>query len=130
MGSSRVIVYVDKTIVKITGIKVKGLKPFELELALKNLINRPVRVIGVAADSVEMDIYGLAPEAIYKDEKGIIKAVSTVSGITASDVMRIDSAEKSVEVSVEEIPKGEYNGCARERWLELDRKGRNNPNGR
>ncbi|TYP55455.1 hypothetical protein [Thermosediminibacter litoriperuensis] len=129
MGNSHVIVYVDKTMVKITGVKVKGLKPFELELTLKNLIGRPVRVIGVTADSVEMDVYGLAPEAIYKNEEGIVKAVSTVSGITASDVMRIASAEKAVEVSIEEIPRGEYNGCARERWLKLDKQSHNNPDG-
>lgn len=121
MGNTRVIVYVDKTIVKITGIEVKGLKPFELEMTLKNLLGRSVRVIGVTAESIEMDVYGLSPESIYKNEEGIIKVISMVEGITAKDVMRIASAEKSVEVSVEELPKGEYYGCSRERWLKFDK---------
>lgn len=121
---NRIIVLVDKTVVKIRGVKIKGLRPFELEQTLKNIIKRPVRVIGVTADSIDMDIYGIEPDAILKDEHGIIKAVSTVEGITARDVIKISSAEKSVEVSIENIPKGPFSGCARERWLNIDDKKR------
>lgn len=126
---NRVIVMVDKTIVKIRGVKVKGLRPFELEQTLKNLIGRPVRVIGITAESIDMDIYGLEPDAVYKDEAGIIKAISTVDGITAKDVIKIASAEKSVDISIEKIPKGPYNGCARERWLDIAKECDNNTNG-
>ncbi|HHV83285.1 MAG TPA: hypothetical protein GXX43_06455 [Tepidanaerobacter syntrophicus] len=121
MVDNQVIVFVDKTYVRITGIQIKGLKPFELEQTLKNTLQRPIRVIGVTGSAIEMDIYGIEPEAVYKDEKGIIKAISTVSGITAADVIKIAQAERSVEVSVEKFPKGKYSGCARERWLNFDK---------
>lgn len=114
---NQVIVYVDKTYVRITGLQVKGLKPFELEHKLNSMLQRPVRVIGVTGSEIEMDIYGMEAEAIYKDEKGIVKAISTVEGITAADVIKIAQAEKSVEVSVDNFPKDNYSGCARERWL-------------
>lgn len=124
---TRIVAFVDKTVVKITGVKVRGLKPYELEQTLKNQIGRPVRVIGVTGDAIEMDIYGLEPEALYRDEQGIVKAVSMVSGITAAEVIKIASAEKSVEVSIERVPKGEYPGCAKERWLNLDQEGYDHP---
>lgn len=121
MVDNQVVVFVDKTYVRITGVQVKGLKPFELEQTLKNTLERPIRVIGVTGSSIEMDIYGMDPENIYKDEKGIVKAISTVSGITAADVIKIAQAEKSVEISIENFPKDKYSGCARERWLNLDK---------
>ncbi|NLZ54755.1 MAG: hypothetical protein GX892_16755 [Thermoanaerobacteraceae bacterium] len=112
---NQVIVYVDKTYVRITGVKVKGLKPYELEQTLKDTLQRYVRVIGVTGTSIEMDIYGLDPEAVYRDEKGIVKAISTVEGITAEDIIKIAQAEKSVEISIEDFPKDDIAGCARER---------------
>jgi len=118
---NQVLVFVDKTYVRISGLQVKGLKPFELEQKLRNTLRRPIRVIGVTGSEIEMDIYGMEPEAVYKDEKGIVKAISTVEGITAADVIKIAQAEKSVEISIDKFPKEEYPGCARERWLNLDK---------
>nr|WP_072514115.1 hypothetical protein [Ndongobacter massiliensis] len=112
-----IIAYVDKSVVKIRGLQVKGLKPFELEKKVEEQIDGRVRVIGVTGESIEMDIYGLDPEAIYANEKGIVQALSLTEGIVASDVVKIDQAEKIVEVDYRDIPTGEYIGCARERWL-------------
>ena len=115
MGA-RVIAYVDKTVVKIQGVKVNGLKPIELEKALTDYLKRPVRVIGVTGESIEMDIYGIEPELIFMDENGIVKAISNVEGIHAAELIRIDTAEKVKGIPLEKIPKGEYPGCAKERW--------------
>lgn len=116
-----VIAYIDKTVIRIKGINVKGLKPVELEKKLEGIIQRSIRVIGVTGESIEMDAYNIEPEAILKDENGIITAISTVEGITATELTKIDSTKKIVEVNVENIPKGEYDGCQKERWNDLDK---------
>jgi hypothetical protein len=121
MVDNKVVVFVDKTYVRITGLQVKGLRPFELEQTLKNTLQRSIRVIGVTGNSIEMDIYGMSPETVYKDEEGIVKSISTVSGITAADVIKIAEAERTVEVSIEKFPRDQYSGCAKERWLNLDK---------
>lgn len=118
---SSIIAYVDKTVVKISGVKIKGLKPYELEENLRESVGRPIRVIGVTGESIEMDVYGLDPEAIYKDENGIVKVIAATEGITAEDVIKIDSAKKAIEVSIDKVPRGYTNGCAKERWLEFDK---------
>lgn len=112
-----IIAYVDKTVVKICGLKVSGLKPYELEKKIENVIDKRVRIIGVTGNSIDMDIYGLDSESIYENELGIIEAISMTEGITAMEVMKINSAEKIVEIDYENIPKGEYNGCIKERWI-------------
>ncbi len=112
-----VIAYADKTVLKIDGIAVKGLKPEELEAQLFVLFQRPVRLIGVTSNSLEMDIYNLEPEQILSNEKGIITAISTVPGLTATEVTQIVQAEKAKEVTADQIIPGSGNGCARERWL-------------
>ncbi|MCY6484126.1 hypothetical protein OW763_07135 [Clostridium aestuarii] len=116
-----VIANIDKTVVKIKGLKIKGIKPFEIEKRLTEIIGRHLRVIGVTGNSIDMDVYGLEPEAILKNEEGIIKTISIVEGITASEVTKIDSAEKALEVDIEDIPKGTNYGCARERWIDIDK---------
>jgi hypothetical protein len=112
-----IIGYVDKTVVKIKGLKVTGLKPYELEKKIEDVIDKRVRIIGVTGESIDMDVYGLDKSAVYENEAGIIKAISITEGITALEVIKIDSAEEIVEIDYERVPKGEYNGCARERWL-------------
>ncbi len=112
-----IIAYVDKTVVKIGGIKVTGLKPYELEKKIEEVIDKRVRIIGVTGNSIDMDVYGLDEKSIYENEQGIIKAISITEGITASEVIKIDSAEKIVEVDYENIPTGDYDGCIKERWL-------------
>jgi len=116
-----IIVYVDKTVVKVRGLKVMGLKPYELEKKVEEVIDKRVRIIGVTGESIDMDIYGLEEESIFKNETGIIKAISMTEGITALDIIKIDSAEQIIEIDYENMPKGEYKGCARERWLNIDK---------
>lgn len=118
-----IIAYVDKTVVKIRGLKVTGLKPYELEKRIEDVIDSRVRIIGVTGNSIDMDIYGMDKEAIFENEAGIIEAISITEGITALDVMKIDSAEKILEVDYENIPTGEYSGCAKERWINVAKKG-------
>ncbi|MDF2616824.1 MAG: uncharacterized protein K0Q47_1479 [Sedimentibacter sp.] len=114
-----IIAYVDKTVVKIRGLRVTGLKPYELEKKIEDVIDKRVRVIGVTGESIDMDIYGLDKSSIYENEAGIVEAISITEGITALEVIKIDSAEEIVEIDYEKVPKGEYYGCARERWLNI-----------
>ncbi|MGN9165451.1 hypothetical protein ACTNDY_09285 [Tissierellaceae bacterium HCP3S3_D8] len=116
-----IIVYVDKTVVKISGLKVTGLKPYDLEKKIEEVIDRRVRIIGVTGESIDMDIYGLDKEAVYENEEGIIEAISMTEGISALDVIRINSAEQIREIDYENIPRGEYSGCAKERWFNIDK---------
>lgn len=117
-----IIAYVDKTVVKIRGLEVTGLKPYELEKKIEEVIDKRVRIIGVTGSSIDMDIYGMDKEAIFENESGIIKAISMTEGITALEVIKIDSAEKILEVDYENIPRGEYSGCGKERWLNSAKK--------
>lgn len=114
-----VVAFVDKTIVRITGLQVKGLKPFELEDKLSQYIGRPVRLIGATGDSLQMDVYGLEPEAVLRDARGIIEAISAVPGLTALEVAGIASAKKARAVSAEELAAMPKTACAKERWLPL-----------
>ncbi len=114
-----IIAYVDKTVVKIRGLRVTGLKPYELEKKIEEVIDKRVRVIGVTGESIDMDVYGLDKNSIFENEEGIVEAISITEGITALDVIKIDSAEEIVEVDYEKVPRGEYTGCARERWLNI-----------
>ncbi|MFW6286350.1 MAG: hypothetical protein ACOC29_00265 [Candidatus Sumerlaeota bacterium] len=111
----RVIVFADKSVLKIEGLRVRGLKPSELESTLREKLQTTVRLIGVTGDSVELDVYGLEPEAIMKDKAGLIRAVSLVEGIRANEVETMASTRRAVAVDIDRIPpRGE--GCAGERW--------------
>ena len=112
--TENIIAYVAKTIVKITGFSVKGLKPSELEKHLAGRFGCPVRVIGVSGDEIKMDIYGLEPEAILNDAQGIIKALALVPGLTALEVAKIATAEKVRVLSAEELAGIKITGCAKE----------------
>lgn len=111
-----VIAHADKTVLKIHGIKVKGLNARALEEALTSRLKSLVRVIGVTGESVEMDVYGLDEQSILKDEDGIIRAVSLTEGITATEVTKIASSSKIVSVDYNVIPNLRA-GCAKERWV-------------
>jgi hypothetical protein len=111
----QVVAYADKTIVKIEGIKVKGLKPEELEEKIYDLFKRPVRVVGVTSDSLEMDIYNLPPERIIKDKEGVIKVLSLVPGLTATEIAKISKLKKAKAVDVKDIIPGSQYACAAER---------------
>ncbi|MFP4380457.1 MAG: hypothetical protein ACLFUS_08140 [Candidatus Sumerlaeia bacterium] len=110
-----IIAFADKTVLQIEGLRVHGLRPCDLEKTLSEKLQTTVRVIGVTGESIEMDVYDLPPEAILKDEAGLIKAVSASEGIEASDVIRIASAKKAVPVDIHKLPDGPR-GCLGERW--------------
>jgi predicted nucleic acid-binding protein len=115
----KIIAYVDKTIVKITGIRVHGIKPVDLEKAVAQSIGSPVRVIGVSSESIQMDIYGLEPEAVLRDATGLIRTISLIPGLTATDVAQIATAEKAREISAEELAKRTRTSCPKENWVGL-----------
>ncbi len=113
--NERTIVYADKTILKITGLKIHGLKPVELEQAVAEQLGSPARLIGVTGESLEIDVYGLPPESVLRDEKGLIRTVSMVEGIAAGDVETMAAAHRAVEIDAGHIPP-HTGGCAGERW--------------
>lgn len=113
---TRVLARMDKTMLRIRGVRVRGLKPVDLERGLADRIGRPVRVIGVTGDRVEMDVYGLEPESILKDSRGLVAAVSAVEGIQAGEVASMDRSERLVDIHVRDIPRGPHAGCKREIW--------------
>jgi hypothetical protein len=115
--SERIIAYVDKTVVKISGLKIEGIKPIEIERVLRERVKRPVRVIGVTSDSLQLDIYGLEPDAIMRDEEGIIKAISLAPGLSGTEVAQIDQAEKAQQVDIATLSERINKACAKERWL-------------
>ena len=114
---TRVLVQVDKTVVKITGLSVRGLRIHELEELLQARLQSMVRVIGVSGDRIEMDVYGLEEEAILRDEAGIIKTIALARGIGVSDVAAMEQVAKIRPVDFSEIPGYDPGGCRAERWL-------------
>ena len=113
----KVIIYVDKTLLRVTGVEVKGLRPIDLERVLTERLGSSVRVIGVSGDSIDMDVYGLEPEALRRDADGIITAVAAIPGVRATELARIESAERIQEVDVERLPGRARPGCRAERWI-------------
>lgn len=118
-GSSEgyVIAHADKTVLRISGLSVRGLNAGSLEELLSRRLGSVARVIGVTGSSVEMDLYGVEEEQILKDANGIIKTVALAQGITLTDLAEITKAEKIVPVHFSEIPGMPAMGCAKERWL-------------
>lgn len=113
----RLVVYADKTMLRIRGVDTKGLKPAELEAALTARLGTTVRLIGVTGHALDLDVYGLDPEQIFRDEAGVIHAVSAVPGIHASQLTQIESAEKVVTVDMDRIGDAPDAGCRKERWI-------------
>ena len=114
---NKVIVQVDKTVVKITGVDVKGLNIQELESLLKDKLKSMVRIIGVTGSSLEMDVYGIEEEDVLKEENGIIKAVALADGITLTDLAQISSVNKLKTVDINDVPSYSEGQCMKERWL-------------
>ena len=114
-----VIVQVDKTVVKVTGLKIDGLNINQLEKLLLDRLKSMVRIIGVTGESIEMDVYGISEEDIQKDENGIVKAISMADGITLSDLAQISSIEKIKSVDFDKIPEYHEGQCMKERWLDV-----------
>jgi hypothetical protein len=119
LDNTQIIVQVDKTIVKITGVQVRGLDTQALEKILMNKLKSLVRIIGVTGDSIEMDVYGLEESAILSESEDVIKAISMAEGITASDVTKMASVEKIQSFDIEKIPDYIENRCKGERWQKV-----------
>ena len=119
MDDNKVIVQVDKTVVKITGLKVKGLNIQSLEKIIQDKLKSVVRIIGVTGSSVEMDIYGIEEDAVKKEEDGLIKAIALADGITVCDVTQINSVEKIKTIDFDSLPPYEEGTCMKERWLNV-----------
>ena len=117
MDDSKVIVQVDKTVVKITGIDVKGLNIQQLEALIKDRLKSVVRIIGVTGSSLEMDVYGVEEEDVLKEGDGIIKAVAPADGITLTDLAQISSVSKIKTVNIDDVPEYMEGQCMKERWL-------------
>ncbi|HHZ02238.1 MAG TPA: hypothetical protein GX396_04790 [Tissierellia bacterium] len=113
---TKVIVQVDKTVVKITGIEVKGLNIQQLEEILTDKLKSLIRIIGVTGTSIEMDVYGIEEEDILREEDGLIKAISLAEGISVSDVTSLSSVKKIKSVDINSIPDYLEDGCKGERW--------------
>lgn len=114
---SKIIVQADKTVVKITGLEIKGLNICQLEEILEDRIKGTVRIIGVTGNYIEMDMYDIEEDRILKDENGIIKAIALADGITLTDLARLDSVKKIKTVDFNNIPEYVEAGCQKERWL-------------
>ncbi|MEA5083543.1 MAG: hypothetical protein VB018_05240 [Lachnospiraceae bacterium] len=119
MEDNKVIVQVDKTVIKITGIQVKGLNIQELEKIILDKLKSVVRIIGVTGESIEMDVYGIEEEDVLKEENGLIKAIAVADGITISDISQISSVEKIKSVDFNNLPEYHEGTCMKERWLNV-----------
>lgn len=119
MDKQYIIAYADKTILKISGILVKGLNTRALEEMLMKRMNTLVRVIGVTGDDIEMDVYNIQPEQIRKNQQKLIEAVALIEGIKATELIEISCSNKIVEVDAKIFPVKNYHGCARERWMNI-----------
>lgn len=115
-NSNKIIAFADKTVFSITGLSVKDLNTGQIEDILAEKMGAVVRVIGVTSGRIEMDVYGIDPAQILRDEHDVIQAVACAEGISLTDLAQVEHAEHIVEVDYESVvaPKGPY--CARERW--------------
>ena len=117
MEDNKIIVQVDKTVVKITGIDVKGLNIQQLESIIKDKLKSVVRIIGVTGSSLEMDVYGIEEESVYREADGLIKAIALADGITITDLAQISSVNKIKSVDINDVPEYSEGQCMKERWL-------------
>ena len=120
MSDNRIIAFADKTVLKISGLSVRGLDTRMLEERLTEKLGSLVRVIGVTGTSIEMDVYGLQPEQLLRDEAGILHTVSTTEGVSATEVAKLCDAEHIVPVDINDIGHLQNYSCARERWVRHD----------
>jgi hypothetical protein len=115
-GDTKIIVQVDKTVVKVTGLEVKGLNIQQLEEIIVDKLKSVIRIIGVTGNSIEMDVYGVEEEDILRQEDGIINSIAIADGITVSDLSALSSVKKIQSVDINNVPEYIENGCMGERW--------------
>jgi hypothetical protein len=111
-----VFAYADKTMLRISGLSVRGLNAGRLEEMLTRELNSLVRVIGVTGQSIDMDVYGLDEANILRDEKKIIKAVALAEGITLTDLASLACSGKTTDVEAAGLTRPAGPHCAGERW--------------
>ena len=104
MEHQYIIAHADKSVLKISGLTVKGLNTLQIEELLAAKLKTAVRVIGVTGESIEMDVYQIEPEKIRRDQKGIIEAVALAEGISLTDMTKMVCGDKIVEVDYGAIP--------------------------
>ena len=118
MGNeTNILVQVDKTVVRITGLSVAGLNIQQLEDLLQAQLQTMTRIIGVTGDSLEMDVYGMSEDAIQRDKDGRLRAVSVADGIRVCDVTQLSHVEEICSVDFFHIPPVDPQGCSAERWI-------------
>lgn len=117
MEQAYIIAAADKSILKISGIRVHGLNTRDLEQRLSRRLHTLVRVIGVTGENIEMDVYGINPEQIRRDRDEVVRALSLTEGVSAAELCRLSVSEKIVAVDIRDVPDRPYEGCARERWM-------------
>lgn len=118
MNENDIVVFADKTVIKVRGLQIRGLNTREVEQLLTERFGSLVRVIGVTGGSIDMDVYGMDEEQLLRDEAGIIQTLSAAEGITPLEVAELASARRIVAVKYDEIPQRDGSYCARERWME------------
>ena len=116
---THILVQVDKTVIRITGLSVKGLNIHELEQLLQERLKSMVRIIGVTGSCIELDVYGVEEADILRDQAGIIKTVALARGIHVSDVTAMEQVKKIKAVPFDQIPPYEEGECRAERWLTI-----------
>lgn len=90
-SSEKIIAFADKTVFSIKGLEVKGLNTEQVEDILTKKLGTMVRVIGVTSSRIEMDVYGISPEQIRRDDR---EAQQTRQIQTAAPLFRIARAER------------------------------------
>ena len=80
MNHEYIIAHADKSVLKISGLEVKGLNTRQLEEILAEKLHTFVRVIGVTGDNIEMDVYNIDPEQVRRNEKGLIESIVLTEG--------------------------------------------------
>lgn len=117
MAEEYIIAYADKSVLKISGLSVKGMSTTEVEKILRDKLQAIVRVIGVTGESIEMDVYDAEPDQIRKNADGVVEAIALAEGITVSDLTKVSCSDKIVAVDWKDIPDEPVSDCARERWI-------------
>ena len=117
MAEEYIIAYADKSVLKISGLNVKGMSTTQVEDLLSDKLKAYVRVIGVTGSSIEMDVYDIEPEQVRKNADGVIDALALAEGITVSDLTQLDCSDKIVPVDFNNLPDEPISDCPMERWM-------------
>lgn len=118
-NSERIIAMADKTVLRISGLSVKGLNTQDIEDMLSEKLSAVTRVIGVSGEKIEMDLYGIDPQVISRDEDGIIKAVACIEGIELTELAMIEANERIIDVDIDKLPDFSGKFCSKDKWVDF-----------